>query len=100
MGNWSPNLRDNDGGKVPQPSPPSELVLAWHCKEWNSLPYSGGLLDQPAGLMSRLSTLSSIHTAFRTWRDKKPGEEDKISEEIFAKINLVDKIREELNGTE
>ena len=98
VGNWSSRLRDDDGKEIPRPSPPDELVLAWNCERWNSLPYGGGLLDQPAGLMDKLSLLSKVHNAYKVFRNKKPGEEDKIPQEVFDTIKMIDEMRKE-DGT-
>ena len=62
-------------------APPPDLSLALSCRRWNSLPLSGGLLDQPAGLMRRLAIVENIYNAFRSmkqaddlgeWGDKNP----------------------------
>jgi hypothetical protein len=44
--------------------PPPELELAFRCRRWNSLPESGGLNDQPAGLMQRLTVAENVYQAF------------------------------------
>ncbi len=44
-------------------SPPRELVLAWQCLRWSSLPFDGGLFDQPAGLIGRMSSLLTVYNA-------------------------------------
>lgn len=41
--------------------PPDELRLALRCRRWNALPRTGGVLDQPAGLINRMSQLLSIY---------------------------------------
>jgi hypothetical protein len=45
--------------------PPSELELAQTCRRWNCLPNEGGLLDQPAGLMRRMTIAENIYNTFR-----------------------------------
>jgi hypothetical protein len=40
------------------------LTLAFSCKRWNCLPYAGGYLQQPAGLMNRMSTVMNVYEAF------------------------------------
>jgi hypothetical protein len=50
----------------PRQPPPPELALAWQCQRWNALPEAGGLLDQPAGLVQRMTGVDNV---FRIWRD-------------------------------
>ena len=45
--------------------PPDELELLWQCRQMHALPYPGGILDQPAGLIRRML---SIDNAYATWR--------------------------------
>ena len=44
-------------------SMPADLELALHCERWNALPEAGGLLDQPLGLVSRMTALLNIYRA-------------------------------------
>lgn len=58
-------------------TPPPELSLAFSCERWHALPYEGGLLDQPAGLMHRMSLVMNIHNAFKSrlgYRDESGSE--------------------------
>jgi len=58
-----------DGGWVKKRiynPPPFELELAWQCKQFNCLPYSGGLLDQPAGLVKRMAIAYNVWEAIKT----------------------------------
>ena len=41
-------------------TPPRELILALHCERYHALPKSGGVLDQPAGLISKMGTLKNV----------------------------------------
>lgn len=59
-------------GKAP---PPPELVLAWQCDRWHALPYSGGVLDQPAGLLGRMLQLLNVYETMRSWHLRRAGEE-------------------------
>ncbi|MBU2249813.1 MAG: hypothetical protein KKD77_23905 [Gammaproteobacteria bacterium] len=72
--------------------PPPELELAFQCRRWTSLPEAGGLLDQPAGLMRRMTILENIYNAFRgkeeannlaEWGEKNP-QAVKILDSIYA----------------
>jgi hypothetical protein len=39
--------------------------MVWQIDRWNTLPEGGGLLDQPAGLMSKLQVISNVYSAFK-----------------------------------
>ena len=43
--------------------PPRYLSLAWDCLNWHCLPEAGGILDQPAGLISKMNYLKNIYDA-------------------------------------
>ena len=44
---------------------PPELEQAWECMRYNALPNPGGLRDQPAGLIRRMTTASFYYDAMR-----------------------------------
>ena len=44
-------------------SAPAELDLAFQSEQWGTLPESGGLLDQPLGLVSRMGAALNIYRA-------------------------------------
>jgi len=44
---------------------PPELLLAWRCSRYRALPRSGGIDDQPAGLLERMSEASFVYDAMR-----------------------------------
>ena len=46
--------------------PPPELSLYWQCTKFHSLPYAGGIQDQPAALMRHISIAGMV---YETWRD-------------------------------
>lgn len=48
--------------------PPRELITAWQCERWHALPAGGGLLDQPAGLMERMSTALNVYESWKSWK--------------------------------
>jgi hypothetical protein len=56
----------DDGG-----APPKELRMGWLAKTWGSLPDSGGLYDQEASLLHRMTVLTNIHTALSRFRERK-----------------------------
>lgn len=47
--------------------PPPELTLAWRCEQYHVLPYPGGLLDQPAGLVNRMTAALNAFTVWRAY---------------------------------
>ena len=42
---------------------PAELDLALQCDQWGALPESGGLLDQPLGLVARMGAALNVYRA-------------------------------------
>lgn len=58
-------------GEDGEKAPPPELELAFSCHRWNTLPEAGGLLDQPAGMMRRMSIVENIYNAFHGLRQAK-----------------------------
>ena len=44
---------------------PEELRLAFRCQQWGSLPMSGGLLDQPAGLVEKMTVAINVFNAWK-----------------------------------
>lgn len=47
--------------------PPQSLALAWRCHEYHALPEIGGLRDQLAGEVERMSALNNVYRAVRSW---------------------------------
>ncbi len=47
--------------------PPEELSLALKCQRWNALPVTGGILDQPAGLVERMTIALNTYEAMKAW---------------------------------
>ena len=56
-------------------TPPEELRLAFRCQQWGTLPCSGGLLDQPAGLVDRMTLVLNTHNAWGAWLKRDPGKD-------------------------
>jgi len=52
----------------PQAIPPPELRLYWMCMRYSVLPETGGLMEQDAGLMNRMSLYGNIHDAVQRVR--------------------------------
>lgn len=88
-----------DGGWITEKrkkgQPPYELKLAWQCRQFNCLPMSGGLLNQPAGLIDRMQIAYNIWEAVET--RKKYGEEQakfiKDRPDEFALCQMVEELR-------
>ena len=63
--------------------PPMEYVIYRQCKEWNVLPYPGGLLNQPVELMLDLST---CHKA-----EEVVNKKEKAVSNLFEELDKWDK---------
>jgi len=62
---------------------PKLLELALECEEYRALPYSGGVMDQPAGLMKKMRQCNNVYQAFKAYKrdGKKAGEAAKWKRE-------------------
>lgn len=49
--------------------PPMELQLARQVDRWGTLPVSGGLLDQEAGLLDKMAWASAVDKAVRGYTE-------------------------------
>jgi hypothetical protein len=58
----------------PLGEPPPDLKLAIMCARWNCLPYEGGLMDQPAGTINRMSVAKNIYDACKARMNYKDSE--------------------------
>lgn len=47
--------------------PPQELQLAWNCQNYSSLPKAGGILDQPAGLLERMTAALNTYNSCKAF---------------------------------
>ena len=63
---------------------PPLLELGLNCEQYQALPYSGGVMEQPAGLMTKIRKVMNIYHAFKIWtaQGQKPGEVAKWKKEI------------------
>ena len=82
---------------------PGLLELAITCDEYHALPVSGGVLDQPAGLMRKLRQVLNVYRAHRVYKTdgQKPGESAKWKnghQDIWDIITWVNELREKSNG--
>lgn len=77
---------------------PRLLELALECEEYRALPYSGGVMEQPAGLMRKMRQLGNVYRAFKAYEreGKKPGESAKWKsehEDVWNIVSQVDELR-------
>ena len=42
--------------------------MAWWCTQWGALPEAGGLLDQPAGLLRKMSAVKNAYDTIASRR--------------------------------
>ena len=70
---------------------PPLLELAFQVEQYNALPLSGGLYDQPAGLMRKIRQILNVYHAIRRHETegKKPGETAKWRKENEPVWNIV-----------
>lgn len=87
--------------------PPPDLKMAMMCSRWNCLPYEGGLMDQPAGMIARMSVVKNIYDACKarmSYRDKEGqtnvvewGNNNPEAAEMLARVDRM-RIEEMTNG--
>jgi len=77
---------------------PALLELAVNCENYRALPYSGGVLEQPAGLLRKMRQVNNVYEAVRIYKREgnKPGESAKWKrehEEVWDIVDQVEKLR-------
>jgi len=77
---------------------PPLLELALNCETYHSLPYSGGVMEQPAGLLRKMRQVHNVYEAFRLYKKEgnKPGETAKWkreNESVWDIVNEVERLR-------
>jgi hypothetical protein len=81
-------------------APPYLLSLYWQCERFNSLPEAGGILDQPAGLLQKMSSLANIYDSHKAyyaasnvakWADANP--------EAFRVVAMIRRMEQETDGS-
>ena len=77
---------------------PALLELAVNCENYRALPYSGGVLEQPAGLLRKMRQVNNVYEAVRIYKREgnKPGETAKWkreNEQLWDIVNQVEKLR-------
>ena len=79
---------------------PALLELALNCENYRALPYSGGVMEQPAGLLRKMRQVKNVYEAVRIYKrdGNKPGESAKWKrehEDIWDIVDQVEKLRKE-----
>ena len=77
---------------------PALLELAVNCENYRALPYSGGVMDQPAGLLRKMRQVNNVYEAAKIYKREgnKPGESAKWKrehEDIWDIVDQVEKLR-------
>ena len=77
---------------------PALLELALNCENYRALPYNGGVMDQPAGLLRKMRQVNNVYEAVRIYKREgnKPGESAKWKrehEEVWDIVNEVERLR-------
>ena len=77
---------------------PALLELALNCENYRALPYSGGVMEQPAGLLRKMRQVNNVYEAVRIYKREgnKPGESAKWKrehQEVWDIVDQVEKLR-------
>jgi hypothetical protein len=77
---------------------PRLLELALECEEYQSLPYSGGVMEQPAGLLRKMRQVNNVYQTFKVYQQEgnRPGETAKWKrehEDMWDIVSQVEKLR-------
>lgn len=77
---------------------PALLELALNCETYHSLPYSGGVMEQPAGLLRKMRQVNNVYEAVRLYKKEgnRPGETAKWkreNESVWEIVNQVNELR-------
>ncbi|MHB0922609.1 MAG: hypothetical protein ACYC3H_01415 [Bellilinea sp.] len=84
-------------GEDPRAEPPPELRLAWQAFGFHALPEAGGLLDQPAGLLTRMTRIYNVWLAFKSYSQRdlsKHKEWVETNPALYETILRVKRLRE------
>lgn len=78
--------------------PPAELLMAFDCERYSCLPAAGGVLDQPAGLLRKMTRFMNVYLAFTAYAkaDKtKMAAWKKNNSEMWQIVKEVNALRKE-----
>ena len=75
---------------------PELLELAITCETYRALPYSGGVMEQPAGLLRKMRQVNNVYEAVRLYKKEgnRPGETAKWKRENESVWEIVDQVNE------
>ena len=75
---------------------PDLLELALNCENYRALPYSGGVMEQPAGLLRKMRKVTNVYQSFKVYQQEgnKPGETAKWKKEHTDIWNIVSQVNE------
>ena len=91
---------ENPNSKPP-PVPPPELRLAWQAVMYHALPEQGGLLDQPAGLLRRMTQAYNVWFSHKEYMQRDVNKHKEWIEDnpdLYATILRVKQLREKPNA--
>ena len=92
---WKP--RTGASGEQPpeiRPQAPRELRLALDVRAWGALPVSGGLLDQPAGLLDKMRYALSVYEAVTSYENRNKLETVKWKEAHPRQWQVIQEVNE------
>jgi len=77
-------------------APPDLLLLALDCEKYQALPISGGVWEQPAGLLAKMRKVVNVFRAYSLYQShgNKPGEIAKWKRENEAVWNIIEWVEE------
>jgi len=77
-------------------APPDLLLLALDCEKYQALPVSGGVWEQPAGLLAKMRKVVNVYRAYSLYQShgNKPGEIAKWKRENEAVWNIIEWVEE------
>lgn len=80
--------------------PPLELIWYWRTARYG-LPYGGGWMEQPAGLLDRISEVGSTYEALREYRQNgtQAGQAAKWRKDHQYLAEIVDRVRKLKHGS-
>lgn len=69
-----------------------------NCEEYRALPYNGGVMDQPAGLLRKMRQVNNVYQTFKVYQQEgnRPGETAKWKrehEDMWNIVSQVEKLR-------
>ena len=75
---------------------PALLELALNCENFRALPYSGGVMEQPAGLLRKMRQVRNVYEAVKLYKKEgnKPGESAKWKNEHSDIWDIVSQVNE------